>query len=413
MKFAMRKRHLVDAIDRMYEVATKGVKADFDLAHRITIEPDDKKVIFLATNGHLDARWEVIADKDNQLDSEKSSTVTVDATVIKAIVSSITPDNDLISFELDDKDVLHIRVMGLAKKQKRYAKMQTLSKFHDFEIPKPRKGFSYQTKVQDFRQAIQIGRYASRLGYKIRYQMICLHFLEEETRYVCGDGMRFAVWQHFEEKKNPQVENEDGVKYLLPADQAAIIACVAEGAESMDLVFKDYNHLYISPHNAATLMLNGIPSEKYIAYDKHAFRHKDAKAIVDVLRTSLEDSFIGALRDRAMEVEGHFLACQFESDSDGVFSLTVDQGKYQGQYSCEADFYDLANIGSFKSAYANMYLDDVAKSDPDKKYIRFYCIDTTKTIIARPVDLEDADSGPSSIKGTAPLTFFFAAVIED
>ena len=53
MKFTIKKQYLVAVVNKMHEVASRGIKEDFKFANRLQIEAIDNSITINATNGHL------------------------------------------------------------------------------------------------------------------------------------------------------------------------------------------------------------------------------------------------------------------------------------------------------------------------------------------------------------------------
>lgn len=417
MKLSMSKKHLADALGRMKEVSTKGLSSEFEMAHRITIQAENGVVQFFAANGHLNARWEVTDQTDSKLKCETPGKVTVDAIVAVGVVSAIggMSQDSLLEVELE-QDILHIR--DVSSKSKKKVKLQTIAKGHSFTLKRPSGGFSFSLSKEEFKTGVSfVGAYASDLGYKIKYQMVCLHFLKNETRFVCGDGMRFVVFSEKLSTPNTQVDTQDGMKFLFPVDQAAIIGNVLEGAERIDFVFEDEQTCYIKPANAMEMKLHGIPKEKYIPYEKHAFCTDKARLIVDVKSSDFKEcmNIVASVKDKERESQGIYHHAKFQLN--GALDLVVDEQKYQCEVECPADIYHVQGEKSYKSMYAATYLSDVLLASK-KPMIRFYCIDEKKTLVAEPIEIDDTikkDGIPQARPGTDDprLSIFFTAVVED
>jgi DNA polymerase III sliding clamp (beta) subunit (PCNA family) len=70
MKFVIQKQALVSAVGKMHEVASKGIKDDFQLSNRLKIEASDKSVTIEAANGYLFGEYIV---SDNVTVTERGS----------------------------------------------------------------------------------------------------------------------------------------------------------------------------------------------------------------------------------------------------------------------------------------------------------------------------------------------------
>lgn len=424
MKFTIRRNDIVEAIDRMFDVATKGIKTDFRLSHRIRMEVSDKLTLF-ATNGHLCAQCAIACDSI----AEQGSAI-IDAITGREIFRTIGgrgASDHKIEVELKDQS---LRIRDTNSDHKKWAKMQTLSEADTFNI-KVKKGASYSMPASELSSSINaVSKYKAALQFDQVYLMMCMHFLPNENRYICGDGMRFAVLSR-KNKSNTKVQNvEQGDKWVMPCDQASIISSVLApfGDTDVDITFPDKKSCFIQSKNMI-MHLKSIPEIEYIEYDKHAYRFGEAISVIDVPRSEFLDALasVRAVRDKDSEQEGDFLSCKFVADaSASLLQILVPTGKYQCEFECPIKYYK-AKEDSFKSEYSWMFLNDLANAT-DHEYVRFYAIDPSGVMLAEPMDLiKPNDKGefesdariavpcpaPINDKDSASLTFFFAAAINN
>lgn len=423
MKFTIKKGHLLDALERMKEVSTRGVKQDFDTANTVFIVSSEKKVEFFATNGYMQARFEVTKETDSIYSCELPGKISVDVSVVSGIVSVIGGKSvDIALSVFVENDVLYIQ--DTSSKTKKKVKIQTLNKDFTFNVSKPKSGTSFTLSCSDFLEGISVvGKYAAKFAYKIIYQMACLHIVKSKTkseiRFVCGNGSRFAIY--CKDVSLPNIKDDEDHKYIIPIDQAAIISSILDGAENVDFVYKNEQCCYIRPHNGMELLLEGIPNEKYVSYEQLAFKSDEAKAILDIKHDDFIEAMavVKSVRDKdaeSGEQKKKFQSCRFTC-KDNVLEFNVDENKYQCEYSCEVNFYPVKDIQKYSSLYSAEFLGDVAFSS-DQSYVRFYCIDEAKVIIARPVELDDKSKdefGCPAVKENldkSKLLFFFTAATE-
>jgi hypothetical protein len=421
----MTKEQLAEALVKMAEVGTKGIKTDYEKAFRVTMKVEDDKVNFLSSNGLLNVHWEVTSEGDKNLKCEDNGTATVDVAVAKKIVDSIggsRKDNVIaVSVEGDASPALHMK--DVDSKGKKLAKMVTFPEDHTFNIPKPRSGFTYIFESEEFQNGIgTTGKYVARRNYTPRYMMLCLHFLKDETRFVCGDGSRFGILRFRLDKDNPDIEDDSGKKFILPCDQAQIIShlCSADDATKIEMIYKNEQTCYIKPQGSnLTLLLHGIPNDQYISYEKHAFNFDDAKTVMDLQRPDFAEGMllIGAVEDKEQqEKEGGFHHCDFVVDGKAQKANFIkENARFQAEFDCDATIY---GDPEYVACYAHQYLKEVGQAS-DKPIVRFYCIDPDRTILVEPVDPDDSEKNemgvPGHKKGTdnPKLSFFFAAARDD
>ncbi len=405
MKFTMTKHVLMDAVQRMQKIATRGIKTDYGMAGRITIDAVKDKVHFITSNGFLLGRWEVTKITDPSVSEITPGITTVDSAVLLKVCDAVggLNENAVVGVELDGNMLSLKESGGVTKKS---AKIETLPKHHTFKSKSQskKKGFSYEFDAMVFNEGIAtVGKYRSPLAYKIKYQMVCLHFLKDELRFACGDGMRFGILSY--KTNNPNIEEENGIKHLIPIDQAEIIADVV-GAQKLTLYYESPTSCYVNPGSAIELHLHGIPSLTWISYENHAYGGDYAVALdmpMEELREGVK--LLEAVKDKKIEKEGGFHTGDFEASS-GSLKMTVNEGRYVCEFTGSCSYNKLKESMSdfFKSHYAVKFLSDVVKAT-DKSTLRFNCIDESSTVIAELMDIgQDADP---------KLHFFFAPAIKE
>jgi len=401
----MTKHVLVDAVRRMQQISTRGVKTEYDMAGRITVDVGKDKVHFITSNGFLLGRWEVTKITDSSVSKTTPGTVTVDSIVLLKVSDAVggRNENAVVSVEVDGK-MLAIREDGGTTKK--IAKIEILPKNHIFKSkPKStKKSFSYEFDDMVFSNGIStVGKYRSSLAYKIKYQMICLHFLKDELRFVCGDGMRFCILSY--KTNNPNIADKNGIKHIIPIDQAEIIADVV-GSQKLTLCYNSPTSCSVNPGNAMELQLHGIPDLTWINYESHAYKD-DFVATLEVPMEELKEGvkLLESVKDKRLEKEGGFHSGDFDA-SNGSLKMSVNEGRYVCDFtgSCIYNRLQKSVNDHFKSHYAVQFLSDVVKAT-DKSILRFSCIDERSTIIAEPID-EGQSSDPK-------LLFFFASAIPD
>lgn len=419
MKFTMTKKHLADALVKMKNVATKGIMSEYELAFRTTLKVENSVVKFLSSNGSLNAIWEVTNVTDSNLKCESDGFVTVDSTIAVGTVSAIGKDDSVLEFELDG-DTVTIR--DLYAKSKKKIKLQTLAKGHSFVIKKPSTGFNFSISAEDFKKNIvNLSSYALLLSYQnVSYQMVCMHFLAQENRFICGDGTRFGIIVNKLTQPNKQISDEKGKKFLMPADQAAVINSILDSASSVDIIFKDESTYYIKPLNAMEIELKGIPKDEYVAYESHAFCAHKARIVVDVKVGDLREAMniVSSVRDKEKEAYNTFHHAKFQVNYDKkTLDLIVDEQKYECEVECPADIYYIQGEKTYNAMYAAAHLNDVVSASNKKPMVRFHCVDESRTIVVEPVDAGDDknSSGVPIAKNPDDSQFllFFTGIVEE
>lgn len=412
MKFTMTSKILLDALNKMHRISTKGIKHEYEMAGRVTflVEPD--KVTFKASNGHLFANREITKTTDSNVSGDPNADpITADVTVLKKVVKAVSANNGdaVLTIMFDGKTVIVQDVEN--KKRRAKAKIETFHKHHDFVIRQGKKGFSYTFPIDLFKNGITVGKYASRLNHKIKYQMICLHFLPDELRFVCGNGLRFGILSYkagTTETPATGVAEKEGVKYIIPADQAAIIGAVVDSSsQKMTIRYESETSCFINPFDGMEMHLKGIPNESFIPYEDHVDgRDNEIEAILDVEGDDYVNciELVNAVKDQKAETEGNFHSATFKSGEHGELEIKVDEGRFQCEFSCPANYTNVQNRKEFSSMYAASFLTDVADAVCGREIVRFSCIDEYGTILVEPRSEKNEDD--------PRLTFFFASALE-
>lgn len=414
MQFEITKSKLVEALSTMNEVATKGVKAEFPSAGRLTMEAKKDKVSFATTNGNMDAQYDINSEIDERLSVIKPGIVTVDSSAIKNICQLLggkDSSSHRLGVELSD-DVLKVRDLDAGKKW-RNVKMQLFTEHHEIKIKKE-EGFKY-TFATDilYRGISSVNKYASKLAYSedVMYYMICVHFLPNEIRFVCGNGVFFAV-NCILGQTNIEGLPEEGKRYIIPSDQAGILLSVLNGCNEAEFNFTNSKKVQVRTKSGMDLEIKGIPVDDYsLAYENHAFQENNAKVLVDVKTTDLREAMalVMSCRDKELESQQSFHSTRFSLDNDAL-NLVVDEGRYQCEVNCESKKYDIS-ANSYTDEYAAMFLHNVAMAG-NNEFVRFYCVNEGGVMAAECLDLDNAkdDNGVHMRRdANNRLLFFFGS----
>lgn len=409
MKFSMKKKDILSQLSKIVEVSTKGVKTDFEKSNKLTIKVEKNKVFLSTSNGNMDIISELTKDNEPSLAIDTDGITSVEASVLNKVISNLGDNNAVVSLVLNSDtgtDVLSLT--DLTAKKKKVVKIETRSEHHNITISKPKDGFKYVFDSEDFRRSINIvSKYTLRLESKPIYEMICLHFLPNETRFVSGSGVRFVVLSNT--INNADIKSGEDKKFIIPNEQAKIVANVIQNSNQVEFIYKDAQTCYIKPQNGITLMLKGIPNESYMSYDKYAFRQDKAKTVIDIKKEDLLEAMkvVGSTEDKDSTDFHH---CNFLIKDDGV--QFISEGRYAADVQCDAE---ITGNKDFKSCYAYMFLNEMANAH-ENKYLRFYFIEPTDTVIVEPLDLTDKKdtNGLYLPNVTNPkLSFFFAAAVDE
>ena len=416
MKLQMKKNQLLNVLNKMVDVATKAIKSDEESVGRVTIEVDPKQVSFKASNGYLNAIYTVTPEQDSSISKSETGVFTVDAVVFRNVVKAMaTKSEDSVAIIDMEGDMLKILEAG--SKLKKHATLQVLSSHHDFRIDRPTKGVSLKFETDIFCRGInRVAPFVSKLGYDISFQMICLHVFPDQTRYVCGDGGCFAIYE-YPQKNNV---NADGVECLIPVNQSFILENLLAGIQDFELILKKGEYYFAS--GPVVARLQGVPVDEYVNYSQHAYQQDKATAVFDMETKDLIDAMtlVGAVKGKDTEVQGSGVhTFKLRASADGV-NILVDSPS--AKYRCDIDkpcnFYKMSK-DTFQSEYAHCFVRDIASAVVDPQ-IRFFCIseDQAGVLVAESVKVnsalgKDAKGIPLADRPDKDrFLFFFAATID-
>lgn len=418
MKLKIRKDRLLECASRAFVVATRSPKADYDMIDKVTVTVGKGEVLFETSNGHLDMRCKVLQSDDaNIVDGVEEGKFTVKASKFREFVKNL-PTDSLSSPLILEEDGDMLKICDASRKSRK-AKMTRDSRHFDFKIPGVPKSNSFELE-QDFffRAMAKVAPFAADpASYKVKYTLACMHFLKNETRFVCGNATVFSVFGV--EASNASVEDDNGVMRVLPCSQALIVRDLTNNANKIKFAWdKNSEKCHVCPDNGVEIFIKGIPTEPFPAYFNHAYRIDDAKAIADVSTIELSKaiSFISSCSDKEKSLTSKELTLNFNASRDNL-KLAVDEGSYQSDFDVSCEYFPVGEDGVdlFSSRYLLGWLSDIVSSS-DTEYLRFYCLDEKGITIAQAANLLDKkdESGIPIVKDNDDKTkhsFFFTAVI--
>ena len=418
MKLKIRKDRLLECVNKAFVVATRSPKADYDMIDKVTVTVGSDEVLFETSNGHLDMRCKVLKSDDaNIVDGTEEGQFTVKASKFREFVKNL-PTDSLSSPLILEEDGDMLKICDAARKSRK-AKMSRDSRHFDFKIPSVPKSESFVLEQDFFSRALsKVAPFAADpTAYKVKYTLACMHFLKNETRFVCGNATVFSVFGI--ESVNDSVKDDEGVMKVLPCSQALIVRELTANANKITFAWdKKSEKCHVCPDNGVEIFIKGIPTEAYPAYHNHAYRMGDAKAIVDVPVNELGQAlgFVASCSDKDKSLPSKELTLNFDASQENL-KLIIDEGSYQSEFDIRCDYFKVGSGGTdlFSSRYLLGWLSDIVSSS-DSEYLRFYCLDEKGITIAQSADLLDKkdDDGLPIVKENDDKTkhsFFFTAVI--
>jgi len=425
MLFETQKQNLVKAVERIHEVATKGIRPEFKRAGLLTMSVADGQVTFLTTNGYLELRCTLDGDSEGGLQCGESATpVTVETDVFLGVLKSLggaKANEHVIRVSVEDGGSIIVKDCTTRRKKTAEAKIIAKTTHHTLSFSKPKAAKDQCSFSWDlFEEGMTtVGRYMSNFANRQQFRMLCIDILPEEMRFVCGDGVRFAILSYPLEKST--TKSKAGTRYLLPVEQLLVLKKVFQGSDEIEFVFRDPQNCYVSSSNLrCEAFIKAIPQQKFISYERQMERVGEAVAIIDLKRADFQEGVELALsvRDTDSEEEGgnstHSVEMRFSES--GELDAKVDEGKYRCKYSCPIDFYRLADVPEYIGKYAWTYLNDIVRG-ANTEYIRFYITPVDREERKAEmllVDLAELDSdaderGVPKLKDCGRRLLFFAA----
>lgn len=421
MKFEMRKDKLLDIVNKMFIVATRGVKSEYTLGGCLTIEVKRNEVSFITSNGHILAQCNVACENN------KVGTATIDVARMKKITHAVGGScamDHILTVKVTNQSLTVSDQSNSGTIRKSEATVPVMKEHHKPEsIDSTKYKCEYTFNTDLFNTAVRsLEKYKSPTLSKIRYQMVCLHFLKKEqtVRFICGDGMRFGIYIAENENYRKLGKGDlDDKMYLLPAEQAVILTEISEstpddvGGQTIKICYKNDSVCHLMFDNGMQAILKYIPKVDYVDYAKHAFKTDEASSITDIERKVLVDGMglINACEDPDI-TNDTFHSAEFKSSGE-LLSLSVHEGKFQCDYEATVNITALKHP-EFESEYCARFLTDVSAAG-EGEFIRFYCIDKGSIMIAEPMDLQEGTdkktSAPLPKERDRRLILFFASTI--
>lgn len=391
MKFELKKSVLASLFKKASTISTKAIKADYDLANRVSFIAEKDRLIVTATNGHLDYRA-ILTVPESGLKIVDQGTVIVNSTAALPIATTIGGSNQDAVIEVYDEDKKGSKAIvfnNRSAKHKERASVETFQKGKDIEIHKPKNPmYSVELDLPDgIRWLKAVLPYAQKQGFFDKYKVACIHSRKDKgLHFVAGEKARFAVI------KTPIACDIDA-KMVFPADQMQLVLKVMEGNQKMFLSWKDKQSCYIAG-GYDELFCHGIPDVEYINYDIHAFREPEAKYVVDVAMSDLSQAVLlaGAVKDDEWEeMSGGFHSATIEGSCKSQTGTFYVEERRKSEYTMDMPSWKMnaSDPDDFKGSYCHLYLVETAKLSCE--YMRLFFLD--QIVIARPVSLTEAKDG--------------------
>lgn len=416
MKVQIAKDVLVGALEKMYTVSTKSLIPNFNFTGKVTIEVKNSgRAVLTASNGCLTVQQEV--DTANVSDT---GICTTDSVKFRDAVKKIITESISDPIELHATDGTLV-IRDAKSKRRKLVKLPQETSHHNARIMKKPDGDSFFLEPDHFGKGFRaVAPFQSKGVYPAQYQTIYMHWLNKETRMICGDGALFAIMSF---PRHPKDSHKREFKRTIIISQLEVIANLFEDATSdIEMIWKDKTTLWLQADNIE-ILARGLPDIDYINYENNANRQDEAKAYADIKASDLKEvtNLLIALQDKERAEQGKTHSCFVltPSSPDHIrFDIRKTQGKWQCEYEIPVEYYDLGGQPRFECAYAHLFF-AVPSQVLRHPYLRLYLIDETGAgvVNARDVELGDKDrDGVPIVKEEedgCSLKFFFARLKDD
>ena len=419
MKVQIKKKLLVNALEKMYDVSTKALLPDFNFSGKVTIEAQGSRVLFTSSNGCVTAQIEITETDDPGIANCDKGIFTVDSVKIRDSVRRIVTESSSTPIEwYDDGNVIVLR--DSESKRKKLVKLPRENAHHKTSTVAVPDGESVFMETEYFLEGVKtVAPFETVIGYQTHYQVVCFHWIGKESRIICGDGGQFAI---FTVPRHQKDQSKRELKRTAPCAQLDVVSSLVVDSSELEMRWKDKSVLWIKT-KGVELIMKGLPNIDYVSYHNNAYRFDEAVAYLDIKISDLIEvcNLLGVLHDKEREDQGKIHSCVLEApSSDGhvKFEITQKQGKFQCEYEIPATYYDLGTCPKFTAKYAHLFFDSPARASRHS-YIRVYFMDKTKTLVsnARDVELGELDKNDIPLikeeEDNCSISFFFAAIRDD
>ncbi|MFA6088610.1 MAG: hypothetical protein WC755_01985 [Candidatus Woesearchaeota archaeon] len=351
MEFTVTKKLLSPILERLVYVVANERQA-YDKLDYLSIKAENDKLMLATSNGYIKALFTLVNGESLSINSPGDAVVSVKR--MRDIVDA-AGDEDRLDIKSDGKTNLSRNIIG----QKRSIKIQVIPEPADVELKKVNSKVNFQISSNLFCDCVdQIIPWAGVEEYKQKYKQMYMEFKKEETRFVCGDGEKFAVIINRDNSNTEKFENnEKSNGYIIPAEQAKILSRLFSDTTSINMIFGQTTYLFKSDN--IQVIIDGIPIDyiNYLPYNKQIERlssRKFSAQISGTIYSSLVQD-MESIRDSEYEKRRGCIPLNINLSSSGlscktnfhnVFESSIELDKFES-FAQEKELSDDYAIGLF------------------------------------------------------------------
>lgn len=344
MEFTVERNLLLPYLECL-NVVGKNPSKTFDRVDHLSIKAEKDRLLLSASNGYVTALQEVKDDNKLSVINEGTAVVST-STMMKMFKSS--PEDARIDISTDDK-ALHRKIIG----KKRDLKVPLLPVEPAIELKKVSSKQSFSIPADVFVSSVaEVAPWASLEEYKDKYRQLFFEFSATETRFICGDGSRFAIVVNKDSSNESKFNNGDNKGYIIPAVQATILEGMIKNSDvkRLNITFGTSSYLFETDAGLSVL-LEGVPLDyaDYIPYRMQSDRLDKRIVSIEVSGSELKDiiSDMESVRDSDYEKKHSCIPVRM-TVNDGTLSL---KAKFTNEFDFSVNGTEFKTYGETKTVF--------------------------------------------------------------
>jgi len=339
MELTVTKKLLSPILDRLVNVSSNE-RATFERLGYLSIKAEENQLLLSTGNGFIKALHTIPCD--DSLCIIKQGQAVINVRTMSNIINAAADDERIeikaTENKSDGKHYLSRNIIG----QKRNIRIPLIPEPADVELKKVSGKNVFEINSSLFFNGVkQVAPWAGVEEYKAKYKQVYIEFRKNETRFVCGDGGKFAVVINKDDTNNSKFTEETDYKgYIIPAEQARILSSLFEDMPTVSITFGQTNYLFKS--DGLKVVLDGIPQDyvDYLPYtiqlDRFDKREVSAQITGTALKALVAD--MEAIRDSDYEKRKGCIPVKFSLSEGGLKCTTDFLNVYDGSF--EVDKYE-------------------------------------------------------------------------
>lgn len=266
MEFTVMKKVLSPVLERLVCVVSSE-RQSYEKLDYLSIKAEKDKLLLSTSNGYIKALQTIACDDSLHIEKEGQAVVSV-----KRMLGIIDAagDDDRIDIKSDGKNNLVRNIIG----QKRSIKIPVIPEPADVELKKVNAKSNFDISANLFCDGVnQIIPWAGVEEYKQKYKQMYIEFKKEETRFVCGDGEKFAIIINKDNTNESKFKDkEQSIGHIIPATQAKILSKLFSDMSVVNITFGQTTYLFKT--GELEVVLDGVPADylEYLPYQNQLKR---------------------------------------------------------------------------------------------------------------------------------------------